>query len=389
MKSYSRVKRIILFGRCLIRAFFFSFADKMPLKISRIIVVPTGKLGDVVCATPVLKALRDKLPKAHIIVAGNTKLHKPLLADSGLVDEYLNLEEDGSIGRIKNCNADVALVTGPSYLPTALLYLAGVPLVVSASVQGGFSPSETRLYKILKRFVKTFPYHIGKYAPRERLKSLEPIGIFSDSTKKHLGFSEEASKKVKQFFVDNGFDLEKDFIVGISPTAGNKIKEWPEERFAEVADYMATKYRAKIIMLGGQNDEEKVNRTVGHMGSGIKVVKITDFNIDMLKSLIAKLALFIAVDTGPIYIAEAFRVPTIDIVGPVDERVQPPHGIIHRNVIPPDRTRSELSILNARSYNVEEAKRQVLSTSVDVVLKEIDGLLRDVLALRKEAARDA
>ena len=34
--------------------------------------------------------------------------------------------------------------------------------------------------------------------------------------------------------------------------------------------------------------------------------------------------LFISVDTGPIYIAEAFNVPTVDIVGPVDENVQPP-----------------------------------------------------------------
>lgn len=389
MRLSSRVKRIILFGRCLMRAFFYGFADKMPPKISRIIVVPTGKLGDVVCATPVLRALRDRLPEAHIIVAGNTKLHEQILADSGLADEYLNLEKDGSVGRIKSCNVDVALVTGPSYLPTALFYLAGIPLVVSASVQGGFSPSETRLYKILKRFVKNFPYHIEAYAPHERLRVLEPIGIVCDDTRKHLGFSENADDKVKRFFADNDIDTEKDFVVGISPTAGNKIKEWPEERFAKVADYMAVKYRAKIIILGGQNDEKKVNRTVGYMGSGIKVLKITDFNIDMLKSLIAKLALFIAVDTGPIYIAEAFGVPTIDIVGPVDERVQPPQGIIHRNVVPPGRTRSELSILNARSYNAEEATRQVLSTSVDAVVKEIDGLLRDVLALRKEVAHDA
>lgn len=385
MKFSSRVKRIILFGRCLMRAFFHGFADKMPPKISRIIVVPTGKLGDVVCATPVLRALRVRLPKAHIIVAGNAKLHRPILADSGLADEYLDLEEDDSVACIKSCGADVALVTGPSYLPTAFFYLAGIPLVVSASVQGGFSPSETRLYKILKRFVKNFPYHIEAYAPRERLRVLEPIGIVCDDTRKHLGFSEDADNKVKRFFIDNGIDIEKDFVVGISPTAGNKIKEWPEERFAKVADYLAVKYHAKIIMLGGRNDEEKINQTISYIKPEIKVLKITDFNIDMLKALIAKLALFIAVDTGPIYIAEAFGVPTVDIVGPVDERVQPPRGVIHRNVVPPGRTRSELSILNARSYDAEKAMRQVLSISVDAVLKEIDGLLHDLLTLRKES----
>ena len=50
------------------------------------------------------------------------------------------------------------------------------------------------------------------------------------------------------------------------------------------------------------------------------------FSLDELKALIQRLSLFISVDTGPIYIAEAFDVPTIDIIGPMDENEQPPRG---------------------------------------------------------------
>lgn len=373
-----RLNRLAL----LIRSFFIFIIRGKAIKksetISRILVVLTGKLGDTICGTPVLKAIRTHLPEAHIVVAGAMKLQQAVLSHSGLVDEYLDLEHSGALMRVKNAKADVAIITGPSYMATVLSYNARIPLVIAPTVVGGFSPAETRLYKILKKFITTFPYHIYAYAPRERLKSLEPIGIISDNTKKILGFSEDAKNKIKKFFSENSTDPEKDFIVGVSPSSGNIIKEWPEERFAGVIDYVATKHQAKIFILGSPKEKDKINRTINFLKSGVKVIQITDFNIDELKAFISKLSLFIASDTGPIYIAEAFNVPTIDIVGPVDERVQPPQGFIHRNVVPPNRTRAEVFILNARGYNKEEATRQTLSITVSAVTEVIDKLILDL-----------
>ena len=220
---------------------------------------------------------------------------------------------------------------------------------------------------------------MGVYAPRERLRALEPLGIFTDDTGKHLGFSETAGKKIHQFFIQHRIDVKKDFVVGISPSAGNKIKEWPEERFAEVADYLIETYRAKIVLIGGPDDREKVAKTKSHMKFGTQALEITDFNIDELKALIATLHLFIAVDTGPIYIAEAFGIPTIDIVGPMNEHEQPPQGSIHRNVLPPQRERPQLSILNARDFDRKEATRQTLSITAEAVIAETDKLINDIL----------
>lgn len=368
----------MLLGCCLARAFFYGKADKVPKSISRIIVVPAGKLGDVVCTTPVLRAIRKHFPNVEIILAGPVKLHQPLLSDSGLADKYLELNQKMAVTRIKECRADVALVTGPSFEATALLYLTGISLVVAPIVRGGFSPYETRSYKVLQRFIKTFPYHMGEYAPRERLRVLEPLGIICDDTKKHLGFSSIADEKANQFFVDNSIDIKKDFVVGISPSAGNKIKEWPEERFAKLADYIALKYKGKVIIIGGPKDKEKVGKTRSYLNPQTKITESTDFNVDELKALMAKLHLFISVDTGPIYIAEAFDIPTVDITGPIDEKEQPPQGLLHRNVVPPSRSRPELFVLNARSYNKEEALRQVKSITVSLVEDEIDLLMRDL-----------
>ncbi len=365
MTFLKRIGNILLLIRVLIRAIFSGRADKIPKTISRIIIVPTGKLGDVVCTTPVLRAVRKHFPQGYVIVVGDSKLHKQILLDSGLVDEY----SDNAV------SADVALVTGPTFELTAPLYLTGIPLIIAPKVIGGFSSQVTKPYRILTYFLKTYVYRMKEYAPRERLRCLEPLGIIYEDTTKYLGFSESADTKIQQFLSIHDIDLKKDFVIGVTPTAGHKIKEWPEKCFAQVIDYLVAKYKVKIIILGGPKDREKVEKTKSYLNQETKIIETTSLNIDELKALIAKLKLFISVDTGPIYIAEAFGVPTIDITGPIDEKEQPPQGPFHRNVVPPQRLRPELFVLNAKSYNREEALRQVKSITVSMVTDEIDSLL--------------
>jgi ADP-heptose:LPS heptosyltransferase len=81
------------------------------------------------------------------------------------------------------------------------------------------------------------------------------------------------------------------------------------------------------------------------------------------------------VDTGPIYVAEAFGTPTVDIVGPVDEREQPPIGQKHRVVVPPERRIPALHIMNAHGYDRKEARRQSEAITTAMVLDACRELL--------------
>lgn len=369
----TRIKHIKLLVACIIAFLWKGKANRHITSPKRIIVVPTGKLGDVVCCTPVLQAIRKHFPLTEIVVSGNRKLHEPLLANSGLVDTYIDLDAEGIAG-VKKINADAALITGPAFYPAAIMYLAGVPLVVAARVVGGFSPQETRPYQILKKMIITFPFEIGKYAPRERLKVLEPLGIFEENTTKRLGYSVEAKEKISQFLKQK--NLTGVFLVGITASAGNKIKEWPPDRFAEVADYVQKNNKGRVVLLGGPNDQELSNKVKKYMKT--EVVDTTGmWNIDELKAFIARLNMFISVDTGPIYIAEAFGVPTIDIVGPVDENEQPPISDIHRVVVP-ERKKPEVHILNARVYDPKKARRQAVDISSEAVIRVFELLKNNI-----------
>ncbi|MCR4333499.1 MAG: hypothetical protein NUV60_00540 [Patescibacteria group bacterium] len=380
MKVIHRVGRIVLLVQCIVRAIFYGAANRIPSKISRVVVHPDGKLGDVVCCTPVLVALRANLPEAHLIVAGNSKLHRPLLSDSGLVDEYIDLGEKGALSHIKACKADVALVTGVSFDAAALFYVAGIPLVVAPVVVGGESEQETRLYKILQRFIKTFPYRIGAYAPRERLRVLEPLNIFFDDTKKRLGFSEDAKRNVEN--VLNKIVGSYTYLVGISAGVGNKEKLWDPEKFAAVANYFIQKRGAHIVVLGGKSDAPESAKMIAAIEDKSKISDATLTSIDDLKAMIAKLDVFVGVNTGPIYIAEAFDVPTVDLIGPVNPWDQPPQGKIHKMVFPPGEPKPLLNMLNTRNHDVKEAERIAHSTRLEDVIMAVEEALKEVDALR-------
>lgn len=374
-----RLRRVWLLALCLAKSILYGRANKIPSNPSRIIVVPAGKLGDVVCGTPVLFAIKKYLPKAHLIVAGNSKLHRPLLADSGLVDEYLDLYDSDSraLKRIRASHADVAILTGPSFESVALFYLAGVPLIVAPRGAGNFPYSEiTRPYRILQRLIKTFPYRLGEYAPRIRLKALWPIGISSEDATKHLGFSKDGEKRVQDLI--SQIPSSYKYLVGISPAAGNKEKQWPPTKFGDVANYLIKKHDAHVVVIGGKNDISESNEMIAAIDDKSKVTDTTAVSIDELKAFISKLDIFISVNTGPLYIAEAFNIPTVDLIGPVNAWDQPPQGKIHKMVFAPGNPKPLLSIMNSRDHDVKEAERIAESTRVE-----------DVISAAREALKEA
>jgi len=373
---YQRLKNISILFFCLVRYIFKGRSNKKKKNINTFLVVPTGKMGDMVCNTPVLNNIRKVKPQAKIVVVGSI-LNKEILNHSNLFDDYI--QTDGflqTILRIRRQRADFACITGPNFRGLAFLFLSGIPLIIAPEVKGGYCPTITFPYRILSKLVVLKFYFFGKYAPQEQLKLLEPAGIFTKDTEKVLGFSEEAKQKINIFFKNKDIIFGQDFLVGISPSAGNKIKKWSERKFAKLADYLYKNYKAKVIVVGGRNDVEEVNKMLSFLDKGTKVINILNqFNVDELKALISKLNLFISVDTGPIYIAEAFKVPTIDIVGPMDEREQPPASKIHKIVKLDNGMSPQLHVMNARVYNKEEARRQIDNITVEMVIEKIKEII--------------
>ncbi len=372
MRFFQRVENLLLFlvVYCVAYACRNTAASVPP---RRMLLVAAGKLGDVVCTTPVMQAVRKNLPHAQLYIEDTSGLNEKLLANTRLADKFLSLPGVLSSVRILRAeNVDTVCLTGPSFRYLAIALLARVPNIVVPLVHGGFCPQQTYPYRHLLRFVKTFPYAFGAYAPRERLRVLEPFGVYAEDTTKHLNYSDEARKNADAFLRAHNL-VEKKFAI-ISPSAGNKIKNWPADRFARVAEYLVGR-GISVAVIGGKRDIEEVAAMMQAVENTESIIDASEeFSIDELKAFIAQAGLFVAVDTGPIYIAEAFGVPTVDIVGPMDEREQPPRGEKHLVVIP-RRVAPQLHIMNARVYDEREARKQIEEITVETVTSTIDKLV--------------
>ncbi len=342
----------------------------------RILILQSAKLGDMVCTTPMFRSVKERYPDAHLIVVGR-EINKEVLLGNPHIDEYVVHPKTNADLRalLHEKRPDYLLLTSPN--PSALLMglLARVRHIVTPQIMDGVSPYATKTYRLLSLFAKRVPHHMGSYAPREYLRLLEPLGITTDDTRKEVYVAPEAVARTAQLFKEAGYNRERDLLIGISPGAGNKIKVWGADRFARVAESLQKSHGAKIIVFGGKADREEARLMINALADRGSVLNLVEkLSLEELKAAISFLNVFIAVDTGPIYIAEAFGIPTVDIVGPMDEREQPPRGPRHRVVVAP-RTSPALHIMSASVYDREEARRQTEAITTDMVLKEAEALL--------------
>jgi ADP-heptose:LPS heptosyltransferase len=371
-----KIKNLLLLALCLAYSIRKGKANRQASELKKVVIIQTGKLGDMVCTTPMFRAIKNKYPGCKVYVVGN-RINQELLEGNEFVDGYIVFEKNPFELRkkLKEHHFDAGFSAGPNFQSLAALYLSDIPLITVPEVVDGVSPYENKSYKILRNLVMTKPHSMISYAPGEYLRLLQSIGIHTQDTQKNLNFSPEALRRVNEFFGQSNIDRQKDILVGISPSAGNKIKVWPAARFAQVANTIYKEYGAKIVIIGSPVDKDEIAKMLSHIDSGVPIINTYNmFSVDELKALIAQLNVFISVDSGPIYVAEAFGVPTIDIVGPVDEKVQPPIGKKHRVVFADVPGRPFLSIMNARVYDIEGAKMCTEKITVDMVMKEFKEL---------------
>jgi lipopolysaccharide heptosyltransferase II len=106
-------------------------------------------------------------------------------------------------------------------------------------------------------------------------------------------------------------------------------KRWPQERFAELGDQLASRLGAKIILTGGRADQALVEEIASLMRVR-PVVAAGKTSLKELCWLLREVDLLVTCDSGPMHIAAAVGTPTIALFGPTDPRRTGPYGRGHR-----------------------------------------------------------
>jgi ADP-heptose:LPS heptosyltransferase len=121
-------------------------------------------------------------------------------------------------------------------------------------------------------------------------------------------------------------------ILGVHPGAGGPKKRWPAERFARVAENLASRYGCKVVVTGSQVDAEAVRDFMQDMRGEATQAPMT-LTAGRLCALVQRLAGLLCNDCGPMHIAAALRVPVIAVFGPSSPQLWGPYPPDPRHVV--------------------------------------------------------
>jgi ADP-heptose:LPS heptosyltransferase len=158
------------------------------------------------------------------------------------------------------------------------------------------------------------------------LETLLPLGIESSDTSLEL-FLDEASRGFARglFSVRN---LDATPVVALNPGATHVVNRWPVKRFAELADLIAAKSMARVIIVGGPDDTALADEIVKLSRS--KPLSLTGTtSLLQLGAVLEQCRVLVSGDTGPLHLATAVGTKVIGLFGAADPLRTGPIGIGH------------------------------------------------------------
>ena len=119
-------------------------------------------------------------------------------------------------------------------------------------------------------------------------------------------------------------------VLALSPAAAAPFKEWPAERFAELADGLikpgGALAGARVALFGGPGDEAKTAAVKAQIAQGDVIDLAGRLGILETGACLAAARLFVGNDSGLMHMAAAAGTPTLGLFGPTDETVYGPWG---------------------------------------------------------------
>ncbi len=117
------------------------------------------------------------------------------------------------------------------------------------------------------------------------------------------------------YFIPKNIKIKNDkiFKIGISLSAGNKIKTPPVQTWNKIFEILS-KFNCEIYIFGIKNEDELLKQI--ELKNNIVINFVNQIELRELPFYISLLNLYISSDTGNYYIADTMKIPTICLMGP-------------------------------------------------------------------------
>lgn len=283
-------------------------------EVRKIAVLKGPGIGDVITSIPLLRNLKKNFPNAEIVVFNEISygIGKKVLENCPYVDMVTEINQTSFfpllkiIRRIRKEKFDIIIDSFPSTWKTALfIRLSG------AKKRLGYHQN------LLSFFYNVKVDYKNQNKVELEAELLEKLGmkISEEDRKLELLFDLKKNEKKITEILDKRGIKDSDFLVGIhAGRTDDIVRTWVDERWAELCDRLADKYKAKIVFVGGNKDSERTNNIIAKAKNRtINLVGLLD--LDETASLINNVKLFLCINGGPMHIAAALKKPLIALTG--------------------------------------------------------------------------
>ncbi|MEO7019799.1 MAG: glycosyltransferase family 9 protein [Ktedonobacteraceae bacterium] len=310
---------------------------------AHILVVKLAAIGDLLLATPALRALRESYPQAQIdllvtpssagILDDWEVINRVIVLDKYLFDQpkqFLThptnlLKLRPLLHDLRDGHYDAVLLMHHLTLFFGRRKHQALMLATGAKYRVGLDNGHGWFLNVKVKDEGFGFMHEAEY----NLAVAEAVGGTTDHTELTMPISEAQRQEARQLvfgttLVPSQKSSEASSeqaarpIIAMHPGSGgySTARRWSPERFAQLADTLYHDVGGQLLLVGGPEEAELHQHVMGMLRSDVPVRSLAGKGKIQVTAAVLELAdLFIGNDAGPMHLAAAVGTPTVAIFG--------------------------------------------------------------------------
>ncbi len=300
---------------------------------AHILVVKLATIGDLLLATPALRALRESYPQARIDLLV-TPSSAGVLDDWQVIDQVIVLDKylfdhpkqlltrpanllklRPLLRRLRAGHYDVVLLMHHLTLFFGRRKHQALMLATGAKYLVGLDNGHGWFLNVRIPDQGFGARHEAEYC----LAVAEAVGAHTGETWLTMPLNEEQRRQARRLvFGDQVPEQSVRPLIAMHPGSGgySTARRWAPERFAQLADTLYREIGGQLLLVGGPEEAELHGQIMGMLTSGIPARSLAGKGSIQVTAAALELAdLFIGNDAGPMHLATAVGTPTVAIFG--------------------------------------------------------------------------
>ena len=307
-----------------------------PARIRRLLVVRNDNVGDVLCCTPAIRALRKAFPRAYLAalvvgysqdaITGNPDLDEVFVYEKAkhrpdrnrVVSLFKQFQVEYRLKK-KDFDLVIGLRSSFSWAEAWLVYFTGAPFRL------GYDPGRGRNRKFAFFYNLRVPAAPQAHEVERALYLVKTLGV--QPAEKHLTVTiPQAERELAESFLHQR-KIDPRNLIGFHLSSRLPANRWSPEKFVALATRLVREGGKIVVLTWGPGDEDKAGEIQKRAGDGVYLFPTPSFK--RLGAIQQCCRAFVSPDGGAMHFSTAVGTPTVGLFGKTNPENWAPWGDGH------------------------------------------------------------